>query len=47
MDGLRSIASELFGREVSATTVSKAASHLDGEINRYQIRLLSYDLPFL
>ena len=44
---LRGIAKELFGREVSATTVSKAAGYLDEELKRYQTRPLSDDFPFL
>jgi len=44
---LKSIAKELFGREVSATTVSKTASYLDAELKNYQIRPLSDDFPFL
>jgi transposase-like protein len=44
---LKSIAKELFGREVSATTVSKTASYLDKELKNYQTRPLSDDFPFL
>jgi transposase-like protein len=44
---LRSIAKELFGREVSATTVSRTATYLDDELRRYQTRPLTDDLPFL
>ena len=44
---LRSIARELFGQEVSATTVSKTASYLDEELKCYQTRPLSDDFPFL
>lgn len=44
---LRSIARELFGQEVSATTVSKTASYLDEELKHYQRRPLSDDFPFL
>jgi len=44
---LKSIAKELFGREVSATTVSKTASYLDAELKNYQTRPLSDDFPFL
>lgn len=44
---LRGIARELFGRGVSATTVSKAAGYLDEELKRYQTRSLSDDFPFL
>ncbi|MFQ5853907.1 MAG: IS256 family transposase [Candidatus Binatia bacterium] len=44
---LRGIARDLFGREVSATTVSKTASYLDEELKHYQTRLLNDDFPFL
>jgi len=44
---LRGIAKELFGQEVSATTVSKTASYLDEELKHYQTRPLSDDFPFL
>jgi len=44
---LRSIAKELFGREISATTVSKTTSYLDEELKKYQTRPLSDDFPFL
>jgi len=44
---LRSIARELFGQEVSATTVSRTASYLDEELKHYQLRPLSDDFPFL
>lgn len=44
---LRSIARELFGQEVSATTVSKTAGYLDEELKHYQTRPLSDDFPFL
>lgn len=44
---LKSIAKELFGQEVSATTVSKTAAYLDEELKNYQTRLLTDDFPFL
>jgi transposase-like protein len=44
---LRGIARELFGREVSATTVSKTATYLDEELRHYQTKALSDDFPFL
>ena len=44
---LKGIAKELFGREVSSTTVSKAAAYLDEELKHYQTRPLSDDFPFL
>jgi putative transposase len=44
---LKSIARELFGQEVSATTVSKTASYLDEELKHYQTRPLTDDFPFL
>jgi transposase-like protein len=44
---LRGIARELFGQEVSATTVSRAAAYLDEELQRYQSRPLADAFPFL
>jgi putative transposase len=44
---LRSITRELFGREVSATTVSKTAGYLDEELKQYQTKALADDFPFL
>ena len=44
---LRSITRELFGREVSATTVSKTAGYLDEELKQYQTKALTDDFPFL
>lgn len=44
---LRGIARELFGQEVSATTVSRTARYLDGELKHYQTRPLPDDFPFL
>ncbi len=44
---LKSIAKELFGQEVSATTVSKTASYLDEELKHYQTSPLADDFPFL
>ena len=44
---LKSIAKELFGQEVSATTVSKTASYLDAELKHYQASPLADDFPFL
>ena len=44
---LRAIARELFGREVSAATVSRTASYLDEELKHYQTRALTDDFPFL
>ncbi len=44
---LRSIAQELFGCEVSATTVSKTTGYLDEELKQYQTKPLNDDFPFL
>jgi putative transposase len=44
---LRSITRELFGREVSATTVSKTAGYLDEELKQYQTKALADDFLFL
>jgi len=44
---LKGIARELFGREVSATTVSRTGAYLDEELKHYQTRPLSDDFPFL
>ena len=44
---LRGIARELFGKEVSATTVSKTAAYLDKELQHYQTKPLTDDFPFL
>jgi putative transposase len=44
---LRGIARELFGQEVSPTTVSRAATYLDEELRRYQEKPLSDDVEFL
>ena len=44
---LRSIAQELFGCEVSATTVSRTTGYLDEELRQYQTKPLIDDYPFL
>jgi len=44
---LRSIAQELFGCEVSATTVSKTTGYLDEELKQFQTKPLTDDYPFL
>jgi len=44
---LRSIAQELFGCEVSATTVSRTTGYLDEELRQYQTKPLTDDCPFL
>lgn len=44
---LRGIARELFGQEVSPTTVSRAASYLDKELRHYQEKSLADDVEFL
>lgn len=44
---LKGIAKELFGQEVSATTVSRATAYLDGELERYQTQPLTDDVQFL
>jgi transposase-like protein len=44
---LRRIAEELFGRGVSATTVSRTTSYLDDELRKYQNKPLTDDYPFL
>jgi putative transposase len=44
---LRRIAEELFGRGVSATTVSRTTGYLDEELRRYRTKLLADDFDFL
>jgi transposase-like protein len=44
---LKGIVRELFGQEVSATTVSKTTGYLDEELKYYQTRPLQDDFPFL
>jgi transposase-like protein len=44
---LKSIARELFGKEMSATTVSKTTRSLDEELAYYQTRPLVDEFPFL
>ena len=44
---LKGIVKELFGQEVSATTVSKTAGYLDSELDYYQTRSLTDTFPFL
>jgi putative transposase len=44
---LRRIAVELFGREVSATTVSRATGYLDKELRKYRTKTITDDYPFL
>jgi len=44
---LKGIVRELFGREVSATTVSKTATYLDEELKHYQTRPLADNFSFL
>jgi putative transposase len=44
---LRSIAQELFGCAVSATTVSRTTGYLDEELRQYQTKPLTDDYPFL
>jgi putative transposase len=44
---LKSIAQELFGCEVSATTVSRTTGYLDEELKQYQTKPLTDDYPFL
>lgn len=44
---LKGIAKQLFGQEVSATTVSRTARYLDEELQHYQTRPLKDDFPFL
>jgi putative transposase len=44
---LRNIARELFGCEVSATTVSRTTGYLDEELRQYQTKPLIDDYPFL
>ena len=44
---LRSIAKELFGCEMSATTVSRTTAYLDEELRQYQTKPLTDDFPFL
>jgi transposase-like protein len=44
---LRGIARQLFGQEVSATTVSRTAGYLDDELRHYQTRPIADDFPFL
>jgi putative transposase len=44
---LRRIAEELFGRGVSATTVSRTTGYLDEELKRYRTKPLADDFDFL
>ena len=44
---LRRIARELFGCEMSATTVSRTTGYLDEELRQYQTKPLTDDYPFL
>ena len=44
---LRSIAQELFGCELSATTVSRTTGYLDEELRQYQTKPLTDNYPFL
>lgn len=44
---LKGVARDLFGEQVSATTVSRTADYLDEELRRYQSRPLGNDFPFL
>jgi len=44
---LRSIAKDLFGRPVSAQTVSKCTAYLEDELKQYQERPLTDDVEFL
>ena len=44
---LRRIAEELFGCEMSATTVSRTTGYLDEELRQYQTKPLTDDYPFL
>ena len=44
---LRRIAEELFGRGVSATTVSRTTGYLDEELKRYRTKSLADDFDFL
>jgi putative transposase len=44
---LRSIARDLFGRPVSAATVSKCTAYLEDELKHYQERPLTDDVEFL
>ena len=44
---LRALSTELFGREISATTVSRTTANLDKELEQYRTRPLSDEFPFL
>ena len=44
---LREIAQELFGQEVSPTTVSRTTAYLDGKLARYQSQPLTDDAGIL
>ena len=44
---LRRIAVELFGSEVSATTVSRTTGYLDEELKKYRTKTITDDYPFL
>ena len=44
---LRALSKELFGQEISATTVSKTTAHMAEELKQYQTRTLTDEFPFL
>ena len=44
---LRALAKELFGHEISATTVSRTTAYLDDELKQYQTKPLTDEFPFL
>jgi len=44
---LRALSRELFGQEISATTVSRTATYLDDELKEYQTKPLTDEFPFL
>lgn len=44
---LRSIARELFGCEVSSTTVSRTSGYLDEDLRKYRAKPITDDYPFL
>lgn len=44
---LRALARDLFGQEISATTVSRTTAYLDDELKQYQTKPLTDEFPFL
>jgi putative transposase len=44
---LRAMTKELFGQEISATTVSRTTAYMDDELKRYQTQPIADEFPFL